>query len=150
MTQGETNTEPLEAPHWPLVVWAARCSVYFLAQGGILLLSYAYFGFGKDPNSFAIGFRLDPILATVHFVWGLAGTFIGFYRPRYSTAFALAFAAFYTLLAALIGSRSRDPQGFGAGTSCTRGAVFGLIRTTNNFTGASDKFIPRWTTFGAT
>ena len=101
MTQDEPSTESLEAPHWPFVVWAARCSLYFLAQGGILLLSYAYFGFGKDPNSFAIGFRLDPILAAVHFVWGLAGTFIGFYRPRYATAFVLAFAAFYTVLAAL-------------------------------------------------
>ncbi len=64
MAQDEPNTESIEAPHWPFVVWAARCSLYLLAQGGILLLSYAYFGFGKDPNSFAIGFRLDPI----HFV----------------------------------------------------------------------------------
>lgn len=95
------DTEPLEVPHWPFVVWAARCSVYFLAQGGILLLSYAYYGFGTDPDRFAIGFRLDPLLAAVHFVWGLAGTFIGFYRPRYATAYALAFAVFYTALAAL-------------------------------------------------
>ena len=41
------------------------------------------------------------ILAAVHFVWGLVGTFIGFYRPRYATAFVLAFAAFYTVLAVL-------------------------------------------------
>jgi hypothetical protein len=101
MAQDEPSTEPLKAPHWPLVVWAARCSVYFLAQGGILLLSYAYYGFGTDPHSFAIGFRLDPTLAAVHFVWGLVGTFIGFFRPRYATCFVLAFAAFYTVLAAL-------------------------------------------------
>jgi hypothetical protein len=101
MAQDELSTEPLEAPHWPVVVWAARCSIYFLAQGGILLLSYAYYGFGKNPHSFPIGFRLDPTLAAVHFLWGLAGSFIGFYRPRYATAFVLAFAAFYTVLAAL-------------------------------------------------
>ena len=101
MAQDEPSTEPFEAPHWPFVVWAARCSVYLLAQGGILLLSYAYYGFHTDPNRFAIGFRVDPLLATVHFVWGLVGTFIGFYRPRYATAFVLAFAAFYTVLAAL-------------------------------------------------
>ncbi len=101
MAQDEPSIEPLEAPHWPAVVWAARCSIYLLAQGLILLLSYAYFGFGKDPQSFAIGFRVDPILAAVHFVWGLVGTFIGFYRPRYATSFVLAFAAFYTVLAAL-------------------------------------------------
>ncbi len=101
MTQDLPSAEPFEAPHWPFVVWAVRSSVYLLAQGGILLLSYAYFGFGTDPNSFAIGFRLDPALAAVHFVWGLVGTFIGFYRPRYAIPYALAFAAFYTLLAAL-------------------------------------------------
>jgi hypothetical protein len=64
----------------PLVVWATRLSLYFLAQGGILLLSYAYYGFDTDPHSFALGFRLDPIHAAVHFVWGLVGTYIGFYR----------------------------------------------------------------------
>ncbi|HZP10578.1 hypothetical protein [Methyloceanibacter sp.] len=113
MTQSGPDTpdsEPLEAPHWPLVVWAARCSVYLLAQGGILLLSYAYYGFGTDPDHFAIGFRLDPLLAAVHFVWGLAGTFIGFYRPRYATAYALAFAVFYTALASL---GSLTPYHFG-------------------------------------
>jgi hypothetical protein len=101
MAQDEPSTEPFLAPHWPVVGWAARCSVYFLAQGGILLLSYAYYGFHTDPHRFAIGFRVDPILAAVHFAWGLVGTFIGFYRPRYATAFVLAFAAFYTVLAAL-------------------------------------------------
>ncbi len=101
MAQDEPNSEPLDSPHWPLEVWAARLSVYFLAQGGILLLAYAYYGWKTDPQSFALGFRLDPIHAAVHFVWGLAGTFIGFFRPRYATAFVLAFAAFYTVLAVL-------------------------------------------------
>ena len=85
----------------PLVVWTARLSLYFLVQGGIILLSYAYYGFGTDPSSFALGFRLDPIHAAVHFVWGLVGSFIGFYRPRYATYFILAFAVFYTVMAVL-------------------------------------------------
>jgi hypothetical protein len=84
-----------------IVVWAARLSLYFLVQGGIILLCYAYYGFDTDPNSFALGFRLDPLHAAVHFVWGLVGSFIGFYAPRYSTYFLLAFAVFYTILAIL-------------------------------------------------
>src|SRR5262249_9559132 len=88
-----------EAAITPLVVWAARLSIYFLAQGGILLLSYAYFGFKTDPNSLPLGFRLDPIHATVHFVWGLVGTCIGFFQPRYATAFVLSFAVLYTFMA---------------------------------------------------
>src|SRR6266540_7496223 len=90
----EPEAEWAGAETTPLVVWAARLSLYFLAQGGILLLSYAYYGFKTDPHNFALGFRLDPIHAAVHFVWGLVGTYIGFYRPRYATAFVLAFAVF--------------------------------------------------------
>src|SRR5262245_63349385 len=60
-----------EAATTPLVVWASRLAVYFLAQGGILLLSYAYYGFKTDPHSFPLGFRLDPLHAAVHFMWGL-------------------------------------------------------------------------------
>ena len=37
----------------------ARCS-----------LAYAYYGFGSDPNSFALGFRIDPILAAINLAWG--------------------------------------------------------------------------------
>lgn len=85
----------------PLVVWAARFSVYFLAQGAALLLAYAIYGFRTDPSTFPLGFRLDPIHAGVHFVWGLVGTYIGFFRPRLATYFVLAFAAFYTVLAVL-------------------------------------------------
>lgn len=86
---------------WPLVVWAARLSVYFLAQGGLVLLAYAYYGFDTDPESFALGFRIDPMLAAINLVWGAIGTFIGFFRPRYSLIFVLAFAAFYTGLAVM-------------------------------------------------
>jgi hypothetical protein len=85
----------------PLVVWAARASLYFLIQGGLLLLAYAYYGFGTDPDSFPLGLKLDPMHAAVHFVWGIAGTYIGFLRPRWATAFVLAFALFYTVLAIL-------------------------------------------------
>lgn len=80
----------------PLVVWAARLSVLMLARGSLLLLAYAYYGVSTDPNDFALGFRLDPLNAAVQCAWGLVGSFIGFYRPRYATAFVLAFAAFYT------------------------------------------------------
>ena len=93
--------EANEAEATPLVVWAARLSLYFLAQGGILLLSYAYYGFNTDPHSFPLGFKLDPIHAAVHFVWGLVGSYSGFFQPRYATAFVLAFAVFYTVMAVL-------------------------------------------------
>lgn len=86
---------------WPAVVWAARLSVYLLAQGALVLLTYAYYGFDSDPESFALGFRIDPLLAAVNFLFGAAGTYIGFFRPRYALFFALAFAAFYAALAAL-------------------------------------------------
>lgn len=90
-----------EATTWPLVVWAARLSVYFLAQGALVLLAYAYYGFDSDPEGFALGFRLDPLLAAVNLLWGAAGTFIGFFRPRYALGFVLAFAACFTALAVL-------------------------------------------------
>jgi Domain of unknown function (DUF4383) len=61
----------------------------------------SYYGFKTDPHSFALGFRLDPIHAAVHFVWGMVGTYIGFFRPRYATPFVLSFAAFYTVMAVL-------------------------------------------------
>src|SRR5262245_11924595 len=86
---------------WPAVVWAARVSVYLLAQGALVLLAYAYYGFGSDPESFALGFRIAPLLAAVNLLWGAAGTYIGFFQPRYALAFVLAFAAFYAALAAL-------------------------------------------------
>ena len=86
---------------WPLVVWAARLCVYLLAQGALVLLAYAYYGFDSDPDSFALGFRIDPLLAAVNLLWGAAGTYIGFFRPRWAAGFVLAFAAFYTLLAIL-------------------------------------------------
>lgn len=101
MAEHQSKSSASEQAMWPLVVWAARLSVYFLAQGALVLLAYAYYGFDADPESFALGFRIDPILAAVNLVWGLAGTYIGFFRPRYALPFVLAFAAFYTALAML-------------------------------------------------
>ena len=86
---------------WPLVVWAARLSVYLLAQGALVLGAYAIYGFDSDPESFALGFRIDPLLATVNLLFGAAGTYIGFFRPRYALPFVLACAAFYVALAVL-------------------------------------------------
>jgi hypothetical protein len=86
---------------WPLVVWVARLSVYLLAQGALVLCAYAYYGFDSDPESFALGFRIDPLLATVNLLWGAAGTYIGFFRPRHALPFVLVCAAFYAGLAAI-------------------------------------------------
>jgi hypothetical protein len=77
------------------------CPSIFSCKGGILLLAYAYYGFDTDPQSFLPGQRLDPLHAAVHFLWGIAGTYVGFVRPRLATPFVLAFAAFYTMLAVL-------------------------------------------------
>jgi hypothetical protein len=96
-----TDEELDRTPPLPLVVWAARCSAYFLALGGIMLVSFFFYGFDTDPADFPPGFRLNPLQAGVNFVWGLFGTLIGFFRPRFATAFVLAFAAFYTLVAGL-------------------------------------------------
>jgi hypothetical protein len=94
--------------NWPAVVWAARLSVYLLAQGALVLLAYAYFGFDSDPESFALGFRIAPLLAAVNLLWGGAGTYIGFFQPRYALPFVLAFAAFFTALAVLGSFTSYD------------------------------------------
>jgi hypothetical protein len=101
MAEHQSASRAAERTMWPLVVWAARLSVYFLAQGALVLLAYAHYGFDSDPESFALGFRIDPMLAAVNLGWGLAGTYIGFFRPRYALPFVLAFAAFYTGLAVL-------------------------------------------------
>jgi hypothetical protein len=90
--------ETVEIETVPLVVWAARFSVCLLAQGAIMLLAYAIKGFGTDPHSFPVGFRIDPTHAAIRLVIGLAGTYIGFFQPRYATAFILVFAALYTVL----------------------------------------------------
>ena len=99
MAEHYPESGPVPTQSWPLVVWVARLSVYFLAQGALALLAYAYYGFDSDPDSFALGFRIDPLLAALNLVWGLAGTYIGFFRPRFAIPFVLACAVFYTVLA---------------------------------------------------
>ncbi len=113
---GPTDEELDATRPQPLVVWAARCSAYFLALGGLMLLSYAYYGFDTDPQSFPPGFRLNPLQAGVNFIWGLAGTLIGFFKPRFATAYVLAFAAFYTLVAGL-GTFAGSALGMELGTA---------------------------------
>jgi hypothetical protein len=97
----EEFDEPIEVAGVPLVVWAVRLSLFLLLQGAIVLASYAYYGFGTDPSQFGPGFRLDPIHACVNFFWGLIGSVIGFFAPRFSLDFLLAFALFFTALAGL-------------------------------------------------
>ena len=93
--------ELIEVAGVPLVVWAARLSLFLLIQGLIVLGSYAYYGFRTDPAHFGPGFGLDPIHAAVNLVWGLAGSVIGLFMPRLSISFVLAFAVFFTLFAGL-------------------------------------------------
>jgi len=94
-------SDEVQETTWPLVVWVARLSVYLLAQGALVLVAYAYYGFDSHPGSFSLGFRIDPLLAAVNLLWGAAGTYIGFFRPRYALPFVLACATFYAVLAAL-------------------------------------------------
>ena len=110
-----TDEELDRTPPLPLVVWAARCSAYFLALGGIMLVSYLVYGFDTEPQTFPPGFRLNPLQAGVNFIWGLVGTAIGFFRPRFATAFVLAFAAFYPLVA-LLGTFAGSALGMELGT----------------------------------
>ena len=74
--------ESIEVAGVPLVVWAARLSLFLLIQGLIVLGSYAYYGFRTDPAHFGPGFGIDPIHAAVNLVWGLAGSVIGLFMPR--------------------------------------------------------------------
>lgn len=113
-----------DAEMTPLVVWAARLSVLLLARGGLLLLAYGFYGFDTDPNDFALGFRLDPLNAAVQCAWGVVGSIIGFYRPRYATAFVLAFASFYTV-AVLLGAFT--PYDLGAGLGNKERIFFWLM-----------------------
>jgi len=133
-----TDEELDSTPPLPLMVWAARLSSYFLALGSIMLVTYLVYGFDTNPQSFPPGFRLNPLQAGVNFIWGLVGTAIGFFRPRFATAFVLAFAAFYTLVAGL-GTFAGSALGMELGTpakvfywvvvACAWGAgLTGLLR----------------------
>lgn len=108
--------ESIEVSGVPLVVWAVRLTLILFIQGMIVLGSYAYYGFDTDPAHFGPGFRLDPIHAAVNFVWGLAGSVIGFFMPRLSISYMLAFAIFFTLLA---GFGTFTPNHFGMNLDTT-------------------------------
>jgi hypothetical protein len=102
--------ESIEVAGVPLVVWVVRLTLILFIQGLIVLGSYAYYGFGTDPAHFGPGFRLDPIHAGINLVWGLAGSVIGFFMPRLSISYMLAFAAFFTMFA---GFGTFTPDRFG-------------------------------------
>jgi hypothetical protein len=105
---------PIEVAGVPLVVWAVRLSIFLFIQGAIVLASYVYYGFGTEPAQFGPGFRLDPLHAAVNFFWGLLGSVIGFFAPRFAIDFLLAFALFFTALAGL-GTFSEDHLGMRLG-----------------------------------
>jgi hypothetical protein len=116
--------ELIEVAGIPLVVWAARLSLFLFIQAAIVLGSYASYGFGTHPGQFGPGFRLDPLHASINLVWGLIGSIIGFFLPRFAIAFVLAFAVFYTVLAGL---GTFTPHHFGMQLDATDNAINWLL-----------------------
>ena len=108
--------ESIEVSGVPLIVWAVRLSLFLLIQGVIVLASYAYYGFGTDPHSFGLAFRLDPIHAAINLFWGVLGSAIGFFLPRFSIDFTLAFAMFFTAFAGF-GTFASDQLGMQLGAT---------------------------------
>ena len=78
--------EKIEINRLTLLVWGVRLSTYFLALGGIVLLAYAVKGFGTNPAKFPLGFRIDPVLASIYLALGAAGTLIGFFMQRFAAS----------------------------------------------------------------
>ena len=109
-TDEDDFEEDISVSGVPLIVWAVRMCLFLLLQGGIVLAAFAYYGFSSDPQSFGPGFRLDPIHASINALWGFVGSAIGFFLPRFSIDFALAFAMFFTAFAAF-GTFSADQLG---------------------------------------
>ena len=95
--------EKIEINGLTLLVWGVRLSAYFLALGGIVLLAYAVKGFGTNPAKFPLGFRIDPVLASIYLALGAAGTLLGFFMQRFALGFVPVFALVMTALA-LLGS----------------------------------------------
>ena len=108
--------ESIEVAGVPLVVWVVRLTLILFIQGLIVIGSYAFYGFATDAVQFGPGFRLDPIHAAVNLVWGLAGSVIGFFMPRLSISYMLAFAIFFTLFA---GFGTFTPDHFGMALDTT-------------------------------
>jgi hypothetical protein len=120
----EDLDEPIEVAGVPLAVWAVRLSIFLFIQGAIVLASYAYYGFGTDPSHFGPSFRLDPLHAVSNLIWGLAGSVIGFFVPRFAIDFLLAFAFFFTAIAAL---GSFAPESFGLQLGPWTGLAYWLL-----------------------
>lgn len=112
-----TSSQAIAGPP-ALIVWATRATLYFALQGFGLLVAYALIGFSTDPDTFPPGLRLDPIHAAVHFVWGVAGTYVGFARPQMALPYLFAFAGFYVMLA-MLGTFA--PEAYHCGMRLSRG-----------------------------
>jgi hypothetical protein len=82
-------------------IWGIRLLVYFVALGGIALLVYAVKGWGTNPQSLSVGFRIGPGLAAIYLVLGAAGTLVGFFMQRFAMVFLPVFALAMVLLAIL-------------------------------------------------
>jgi hypothetical protein len=76
-----------------------QAMTFFALQGAYVALTYAFTGPGIGPDRFLIGFRLDPIHAVVHLALGVAGAYVGFFRPTLAVFFTRFFAVFYLALA---------------------------------------------------
>jgi hypothetical protein len=76
-----------------------QAMTFFAAQGAYVGLTYAFAGPGIGSDNFLIGFRLDPIHAMVHLALGVAGGYVGFFRPGLAVFFTRFFAVFYLTLA---------------------------------------------------
>ena len=85
----------------PVGIWAARATALLLPQGLIVLLIYAIAGFDLPLDRLPLGFRIDPLHALMHVVWGAAGAFVGFLRPQWSTPWLFVFGIYYFAVAML-------------------------------------------------
>src|SRR5678815_5065313 len=87
--------------HADIARLACRIMVLLLVQGIILMALYAIRGFDTNPDTMPKGFGLDLLHSMVHLLWGLAGTWVGFFQPRWSIRFLQIFSIFYLGLAIL-------------------------------------------------
>ncbi len=78
-----------------------RLTALFLLQGIIILVFYAFLGFDTHPNQLPFGLRLDPLHAVIHLLIGVAGGYIGFWKPGLTLRFLQVFGALYFFLAVM-------------------------------------------------
>jgi lysylphosphatidylglycerol synthetase-like protein (DUF2156 family) len=84
-----------------LAIRACQLTVLFAIQGTIILVAYLAMGPPADLSRLPFGLRLDPIHAVIHLLAGLAGAYVGFFRPSAAFPFLRGFSAFYLILAIL-------------------------------------------------